>query len=314
MPRATIWRVGQWLLGGLVVALAVRSVVRNWADLQAQEIDWVVRPTWIALAVVTMLGSYVLQIESWRRVVASLGTRLSWKQAAKVCTVSNLGKYVPGKVWAIAGAAVLAQREGVPAGASIAAAVLLQGLALASGIALSAFLAPELLQGMEPAVRLGIILVGALSVLGSFTLAVPEARATLQRILPASVPTLPALSVGVLAVALLVNALVWAATGLAFVWLGQGLIAAPPIPWGVATAVFTLAYIVGLVAVVAPGGVVVRESLVVLLLQGLVGAKVALALAIASRILLTLTELGAAAPFLAGTRATPPNPNASVTR
>lgn len=314
MSPAARWRWVQWVLGAGLIWLAGRSLLHNWNDLQAQQVTWAIRPAWLVAALAVMLASYVLQIEVWRRVVQALGFRLRWVQAARVCTVSNLGKYVPGKVWAIAGAALLAQREGVAAGAAVAAAVLLQGLALASGVAVSAFLAPDVLGGLAPALRASIWVVGVLAVVGSFTLSVAPARAQLQRLLPKRMPPLPALSPSVLAGALLVNGLVWGATGLSFIWLTRGLLDGVLIPWGLATAVFTLAYIAGLIAVFAPGGIFVRESLVVLLLNGTVGPKIALALALASRVLLTCTELGAALPFLPGTRTPPSTPTVAETR
>ena len=298
-------RLAQWILGALVIALATRSLLWNWNDLQAQPVVWTIRPPWIVGAVAVMLASYVLQIEVWRRVVGTLGYPLRWAQAARVTTVSNLGKSIAGRGWALAGAAMLAQQEGVAPGAALAAAVLLQGLALASGVAVAAFLGPELLAGLSATARATIWVGGGLAVLGSFALAVPAIRVALQRILPARVPTLPALPAGMLAAGLLVNGVVWGGTGLSFVWLARGTLDAPAIAWGTATAVFTLAYIVGLLAVFAPGGVFVRESLVVLLLQGTVGPKIALALALASRVLLTCTEVGAALPFLRG-RTLPP--------
>lgn len=314
MTSRAWWRLTQWILGVGLVVLAARALLRNWNELQAQQIVWTIRPTWLAAALAVMLLSYVLQIEVWRRVVQALGYHLRWRQAARVCTVSNLGKYVPGKVWAIAGAALLAQQEGVAPGAAIAAAVLLQGLALASGVAVAAFLAPELVEGLPPALRLSIWVVGLLAVAGSFTLAIAPARSLLQRLLPARVPPLPALAPGVLGAALLVNGLVWGATGLSFIWLGRGLLDGVVIPWALATSVFTLAYIAGLIAVFAPGGLLVRESLVVLLLNGVVGPKIALALALASRVLLTCTELGAALPFLPGMRTPPSTSTAPGTR
>jgi uncharacterized membrane protein YbhN (UPF0104 family) len=56
--------------------------------------------------------------------------------------------------------------------------------------------------------------------------------------------------------------------------------------------------VAGLVALFAPGGLVVREGLLILLLQPSIGLGAATALAVASRLLLTVTELGAAVPFL----------------
>jgi uncharacterized membrane protein YbhN (UPF0104 family) len=65
-----------------------------------------------------------------------------------------------------------------------------------------------------------------------------------------------------------------------------------------ATGAFTASYLAGLLALVAPGGIGVRESVMILLLQGPIGLAAATVLALASRVLLTLAELGAAAPFL----------------
>ncbi|MGH2603696.1 MAG: UPF0104 family protein, partial [Dehalococcoidia bacterium] len=57
---------------------------------------------------------------------------------------------------------------------------------------------------------------------------------------------------------------------------------------------FALGYIVGLVAVFAPGGVLVREAAFVALLTPVIGSGAAVALSVASRIQLTLTETAAA--------------------
>jgi hypothetical protein len=65
-----------------------------------------------------------------------------------------------------------------------------------------------------------------------------------------------------------------------------------------AVAVFTASYLAGFLALLAPGGIGVREGLFILMLQGPLGIGAATALAVASRLLLTLTELGAAVPFL----------------
>ena len=104
--------------------------------------------------------------------------------------------------------------------------------------------------------------------------------------------------VGAMAAAFAANLVAWAAYGLAFQWLARGLAPDAALPWAQAAAVFTLSYLVGLVAVFAPAGVGPRESVFVLVLQGPLGLKLAVALAVASRVLLTITELGAAVPFL----------------
>src|SRR2546422_9349251 len=73
------------------------------------------------------------------------------------------------------------------------------------------------------------------------------------------------------------------------------------LPLTTAIGAFTLGYILGLLALFAPGGVGVRELVLVGLLAPFLGSGGAVAVSVASRVLLTLTE--AAAVLL-----TPPPP------
>ena len=58
---------------------------------------------------------YALLIVAWRTMLASWGQRLDGWSAARIWTVSSLGKYLPGKVWAVAGMALMSQRAGIAA-------------------------------------------------------------------------------------------------------------------------------------------------------------------------------------------------------
>ncbi|HZH39500.1 MAG TPA: lysylphosphatidylglycerol synthase domain-containing protein, partial [Gemmatimonadales bacterium] len=125
-----------------------------------------------------------------------------------------------------------------------------------------------------------------------------RALEAVQRRLPASIPRLEPIPPGVMLAALGVNALAWSAYGLAFVALARGVLPGASLPWTLATSVFTTSYLIGLLVAFAPGGLGVRESMFVLLLGGPLGVKLAGALALATRVTLTIAELGAAAPFL----------------
>jgi len=94
------------------------------------------------------------------------------------------------------------------------------------------------------------------------------------------------------------NALAWLGYGAALWLLTRGLLPGVRLDFGRAVAVFTASYLAGFLALLAPGGLGVREGLFILMLQQPIGIAPATALAIASRLLLTLTEFGAAAPFL----------------
>jgi hypothetical protein len=91
----------------------------------------------------------------------------------------------------------------------------------------------------------------------------------------------------------------WLTYGTAFWLLAAGLGVDAGLDLWTAVGVFALGYILGLAAVFAPGGIVVREAAFVALLTPVVGSGAALALSLASRVQLTLTEAGAALLALA---------------
>ena len=101
-----------------------------------------------------------------------------------------------------------------------------------------------------------------------------------------------------IAVGILANAVAWIGYGTALWLLARGLLPAVDLRPGLAVAVFTASYLAGFLALFAPGGLGVREGLFILMLQGPLGIGAATALALASRLLLTITEFGAAVPFV----------------
>jgi uncharacterized membrane protein YbhN (UPF0104 family) len=298
-PRRRWWRLLQVLLGVVVIGLAVRSLVRNWDLLTAQPLQWEVDLRLLAASAATVWAAYAILVEAWRRVVVGMRQRLAYLDAARICMLANLGRYVPGKVWSIAGAALLSRQAGVDASAAVAAAFVLQALSLASAVLVVAAIAPATVQAVSSALVLVTIVVGIAAVAGVFVLTSERALATIRRLLPALPAGIAPVPLGTMLAAFAANAVAWAAYGLAFLLLARGLVPRIELSWLQATAVFTASYVVGLVAVFAPAGIGPRESMFVLLLQGIVGPKLALALAVAARVLLTITELGAALPFLA---------------
>jgi uncharacterized membrane protein YbhN (UPF0104 family) len=110
---------------------------------------------------------------------------------------------------------------------------------------------------------------------------------------------LPGVRLGAVLAAGLVTALSWVGYGVAFWCLAHGLFGTWTLTMARASGVFAVGYIVGLVAVIVPGGLGVREGVFIGILTPVLGSGGAIALSIASRILLTLTEAGAALVGLA---------------
>ncbi len=298
MARPRLWRGLQIVAGVLLVGLAVRSIAVNWQSLRAQPIEWQFSTGWLAASVLVVFASYAVLIEAWRRVVLSMGEMLAFSTAARIWFLASLGKYVPGKVWAVAGAAVLAQRAGVDPSVAVAGALVLQVLALASGAAVVAATASEAFQAVgQGALPIATVVI-LLSLFGVAALTSQPLLDRVGRLLPSSWPRPRAIPAGMVAAAFAANVLAWIGYGVALRLLARGLLPGVVLSLPQAIGVFTCSYLAGFVALFAPGGLGPRESVFLLMLAGDIGLKPAAALALASRLLLTGTEVLPAVPLL----------------
>src|SRR5207245_1768083 len=214
-----------------------------------------------------------MQIESWRRILAGWHQRLGFAAAARTWSLANLGRYVPGKVWSVAGLVVLAQRAGVQPGPAAASAFVIQAVSLGSGVAVGAAGAPH----GAPPLRLGAAGLAAVVTIGA--LAWRPTAAWLGRLVKATPPLEPLALSAVLASTLL-TILSWWTYGAAFWMLARGLVPGTPLPLMSAVAAFTLGYVLGLLALFAPGGVGVRELVLIGLLAPFLGSGGALAVSL----------------------------------
>jgi len=296
--RSAWLRVAGWIAGLAIVWFAGTTLIRNWEDLRTQPLDWRIQPVWIILSAVVVWLMYAVLIAAWQRMLQGWAQRLDWWSAARIWTVSSLGKYVPGKVWAVAGMALMSKEAGIAPWAATGSAVVLQALAIGTGAAVAGLTGAGALESARPGARAALVALVVGSLLGVALLLWPPVLRRLLRLAGAEFTgTAPAAS-GIL-FGIVANVIAWVGYGIALWLLARGILPDAGLRLLPAIAVFTASYLAGFLALLAPGGLGVREGLFILMLQGSIGIGAATALALASRLMLTLTEFGAAAPFLA---------------
>jgi len=295
--RERWWRWGQWIGGLLVLVFVARFLIRNWDAIRAEPIAWQITPAWIVVSIAVILLTYVLLVESWRRMLLGWGPRLAWLDAARIWVLSSMGKYVPGKVWAIAGMAVLAQRRGIPAWTATASAILLQVVSIGTGALLVGITGITALEAHRPGSRiaLGVIMLASVLALAAVSWTPLAGRllarfgvATEQRLTPEP----KAVGFGIAA-----NLAAWLLYGAALWVLARGVLPAAGLSFGEAAGAFAGSYIAGLLFLLAPGGLGVREGVFMWMLQDRIGPANALALAAVSRLGMTVADVLAALPF-----------------
>jgi uncharacterized membrane protein YbhN (UPF0104 family) len=263
--------------GFLAVALGFGAwaVIREWDAVVAG---------FARLSVPALAGSLVAVVAAllgamltWRTLLADLGSPLPLRPAAKVFFVGQLGKYIPGTVWPMLAQMEMGRDLGVPRPRSATAFFLMMPVQLATGLLVTLvtlgwdrygwllLFIPLLLVLLEPKVVNAVI---------GFALRKLK-REPLERSLTRR---------GML------TALAWALAG----WVAYGVHLYFVVPQGglvFAVGAFALSWCLGIMTFVIPAGAGVRELAMVAVLAPQLDRGSAIAVALASRIVIIAGDL-----------------------
>ncbi|MDE2973123.1 MAG: lysylphosphatidylglycerol synthase domain-containing protein [Gemmatimonadota bacterium] len=304
----------------LVLTAGVTWLILRGAGIRLAEVGTVdlgtVRPDvpYLVLSVALLLATFAIAAALWSRNLVEFGERgTGVAEGAAILLIANLGRYVPGKIMALAGVAVLARRRGMSGVRATGAAVTAQMVNLLGAAAVGGG-AVAWSAGFSEAWKVvaGVAVVAGLAGFLYFGGAGALLRWALRR--GGHAGNLPDPSGRGLLRLLPGYVLNWLVHGAAFACLSRGL--GSDIGFGVATTAFAAAYFAGYVAVFAPAGIGIRESSLAGLLTPVLGLEASLVLAALQRVWITAAELlGAAAGALVLRRpaaAAPSQPEAEV--
>ncbi|MGV8978015.1 MAG: lysylphosphatidylglycerol synthase domain-containing protein [Cellulomonas sp.] len=228
---------------------------------------------------------------SWQVLVDDLGAPIGAGRGAQVFLVGQLGKYLPGSVWAYVLQLELGRRVGLARARVFAATVFSLAVAVVAALVAGTLALPELIEenpGLTWLRWLYLLLPAGLACLHPRIL---TALATLGfRVLRRPRPTHPVRARTVL------HSLGWAlgsysCYGLHLFLLARGNANLHPRDLLLCIGSMGIAMVAGLFAFVLPSGAGVRELVIVTALSPLVGPGRAIAYAAVSRVLFTLADL-----------------------
>ncbi len=312
--RLTQLRNSAWLRAGLlaaVVGLAVWGLASQWDAVRAaldKLAGWEVAGAFgCALA---GLGCMML---AWRALLADLGSPLPLPVATRVMFVGQLGKYVPGAVWAVAAQVELARDYGVPRRRSGTASLVAMAVTLVAGLIAAGVMLP-LVSGHAARQYWWVL---ALTPLAAACLYPRLIKYALDLVL--KVARRPPLEEPVSGAGM-ARALAWTTLG----WLFYGAHAWLLISefagrsghvFELALGGYALAWAVGFLIIFVPGGIGPRELALIAVLAPVIPSASALVVALASRVVMTAGDLAWAGVGLAVGRAgRPTRPAATAGR
>ncbi len=293
-----------FLLAALTfVLLALRGQWSAFAELGGSRGGaWTVRPGWLlaalALGTANLLGMAAL----WTWLARRLGEDVRYAEGVAAWVGSNLGRYIPGKIWQLAGLAAYMRGTGRSGSVALVAALVFQIVVLVSGIAAALL---TLGNRIGDAFGGSILLPVGLAVALALTLhptVLRRATAALARLLREDGPAVSSViererpkggaSSWILGVALL---LAWWVYGAGLWFLVAGVSEAPVSDIRTLAGVFAASYVAGYLAIVTPGGLIVREGAMALLLTAVtpLPAAAAVGIALLARLWTIVSELAA---------------------
>jgi uncharacterized membrane protein YbhN (UPF0104 family) len=286
------WKSIQLALTLAVVGFAGWYLWKQWSAATDNGYRFDFQVGWLAAASVVILATFAVLIETWRRVLRQLGSQLSFGTAARIWMVSNLGKYVPGRIWALTTMAMMAGEHGVPVGVVGASSVVIMAANVATGFAVVLLMSAGTVQRLAGGLA---AIVAAMVGLFVLLFAAPYIATHWNRFaarfhkaqLTVSIP--PA----AIAVAIVGTTVSWFAYGFAFMLFVHSIIGSSAAPYSAFVTANAASYLVGYLMIIAPAGIGFREVALVTLLPALkiaTGPQAAV-ITIASRIWLTLLEI-----------------------
>ncbi|MDX1622495.1 MAG: lysylphosphatidylglycerol synthase domain-containing protein [Gemmatimonadota bacterium] len=299
MPSGSLRRWLRWVervAAALVVVFLAVYLVRNWGRVSAYE--WSVGWPRVLLASGGLILVYSGFVLLWRHVLGALGGRLSTVDAHRVWYFANLGRYVPGKILQLAGAAWMARAKGVSPVVTVAATVTGQAFVVGTGFVIVALSLPEAPGGWFEVGWAGVALAAVLLTIlltpafdGTYRLALRLLRRPeLYRKIPWNERI--ALTAG--------YGLLWIGLGVAFFLFLDGVVGLPARAVWPVVGIYAAAHLAGYLMVFVPGGLGVREGVFAVLLGLYVPATIAVAGSILARLWSTAVELLVAAALAVG--------------
>lgn len=295
----TVKRKLNWLrytLGTSIVLVSfyflITRLVRDWRSIPFTELHF--NPLLLILSYLILLFiHFPLGAFAWNLLLNGLGEKLSPLRALAILTVTQLGKYAPGKVWFTIGRMSFAARDRVPEAKTLISVVVETGFLLLAAVFLFAIAIIFLPRAVIPR---GVYLSFLLAPLTLIVTYPPILNRLLKLLLPIfkqPVFSLRLSYVRLLAI-LAVYILDWFFQGLGcFVLINSfyplGIDKLPILLGG-----YSISWILGFIILIAPAGLGVREGIYTFILKLVMPQPVAIISALITRVWMSTSEVAMA--------------------
>jgi hypothetical protein len=292
MKKIDIIRGLRWALVAALFAFLGKMVWGNWSEVK--DASFTFRSFPFILGTFVFILSYFIQLGAWYLITARLGIALSFQDTLGSWFYSQLGKYLPGKVWLLVSRFYFYESKG-KSKKTISVALYFETVTIIATAGLLSWVSLIVFQGVTSYDVGGYPGWLALLFIPVLVLLHPKVLQKLfNRVLRRlkKEPVVLSLSFGDVLWILFVCLLSWGVGGIGFYLFIDSVYSVPAGSALYLTGALAFSSILGLIALFAPGGLGVREGALVYLLSFSMPGSVAVVLSVLTRLWMTLIEIG----------------------
>jgi uncharacterized membrane protein YbhN (UPF0104 family) len=292
MGRFKYQQILRWIIVVVIFVFLGKMVWENWA--QVKEASFTFRPVSLILSTLIYAFAYFIQIWAWYLITLKLGIALPFSETLENWFYSQLGKYLPGKVWLLLGRFYFYESKGRSKKA-ISVALYLETTTIVIAASLlflvGFFLFKEVrsfYSGRQFVWGILLFLFACLSLHPGVLQKIINWILTRFKKEPLSL----SIAYTDILLILLISILSWAVGGMGFYIFITSVFSISSTHILFVAGALAFASLLGLIAIFAPGGLGVREGILVYFLSYLMPGPVAVILSVLSRLWMTLIEIG----------------------
>jgi glycosyltransferase 2 family protein len=296
-PQVLVKRLiaSRWVKWGVVavaVGIFAYEIVKEWREVHAALGEIGFRASFEALLVLLVMQFATLR--QWQTLLTGLGSPTRVTTAGRIFFIGQLGKYIPGSVWPVLTQMELGARANIPRARSAGASILTMIVSLAGGLLVAAATIPfaHYSAGYD-----WVFILVPVILICLYPRVLNPLLAVLFKLTKRQGLDQP-VTLAMVSKSLAWSLLAWLANGVQ-IWILADKLGAPPgRTFLIALGGYAFAWCVGFVIIIDPAGAGIREALLIAVLAPVLPYAPALAVALVSRAVNTISDLlvaGAAA-------------------
>lgn len=310
--RRGLWPILKWTLFAVVIVFVGRRAGEIWNRGELEHVD--INVVWLLPAAAAYIAGWLPSVWLWQRLMSAVGGHVGLLDCARAYYCGHLGKYVPGKATVLIIRSVLVKDRGARAGAAALTSTYETLAMIGVGAAVALALSPSILttahwrklpEWSQPVHAYPVLIPAVVAMTGLVSLPMiarlftwVAVKMTPRDIGNDQVARTARIDTRLLLAGCVAYVFAWMLHGLSLGFTLKAISAGTLdlADWPVWTAAVSCATAIGFVAIFAPGGLGVREGLLIFILasQPAVGGQRAVVAAVLLRAVWFVAEIIAA--------------------